>query len=451
MLHKLKQSNHIDMTVGSIARKEIQFIIPLIITTTLQLLYNAVDIIVVGKFAGTIALSAVGSTAQLINLLINVFIGLSVGTSVTTALYFGAKETGNMHKIVHTSVAIAIIGGIFLMVIGCLVCPTLLEWMGTPPDVIEQSILYMQIFFIGTPFNLVYNFCAAILRAVGDAKHPMEFLAIAGIGNVVFNLIFVIVFHMGVEGVALATILAQGISAVLVTCCLMRNEEGLKLEWRRIRVYRAQLFFMMKIGLPAGIQSSFFSISNVLIQSSINCFGVVAMAGNAASGNIEGFISMAMNCVHQSAVTFAGQNLGAKEYKRIKKNLYYCLAIATVVGVSMCIGIRIFGTQIMSLYSNDMEAIQIGLERLYFFCTCYFMCGMMDVMTGHLRGIGYSVVPMIVSMCGICVFRVIWVLCVFPYVNTLHILYVSYPVSWMISFAVLFVYYQLVVKKKILL
>ena len=450
MLHKLKQSNQIDMTVGSIVKKEIQFIIPLIITATLQLLYNAVDIIVVGKFAGTTALSAVGSTSQLINLLINVFIGLSVGTSVTTALYFGAKDRENMQRTVHTSVAVAIIGGIFLTILGCLVCPTLLRWMGTPPDVIEQSILYMRIFFIGMPFNLVYNFCAAVLRAVGDTKHPMEFLAVAGVVNVVLNLVFVIIFHMGVAGVALATIIAQGVSVVLVIHCLIHNEEGLKIELSKLRIYKMQLKMIVRIGLPAGIQSSFFSISNVLIQSSINSFGAIAMAGNAASANLEGFIFTAMNCVHQSAVTFAGQNLGAKKHERVKKNLYYCFGIVTVVGVSMCIVFRIFGVPLMNLYSNDMEAIQIGLNRLFFFCTCYFLCGIMDVMTGHLRGIGYSVFPMIVSMCGVCVFRVIWVLGVFSQIHTLKILYISYPVSWVMSSVVLFLYYQWVAKKKAL-
>lgn len=437
------------MTTGSILKKQVMFIIPLLFTGMLQLLYNAVDIIVVGRFAGTTALSAVGSTGPLINLQINVFMGLSVGTSVITSLYFGAKDDENMHKTVHTSIAIALGAGIFLTFMGIFLSPILLEWMGTPEDVIEQSILYMRIIFIGMPFNLLYNFSAAILRAVGDTKRPLIFLGLSGIVNVVLNLIFVVVFHLGVAGVGLATIIAQGISVVLVTRCLMKGEGGLKLIWRKVRIHKEQFAKIAKIGIPAGIQGSFFSISNVIIQSSINSFGAVAMAGNAASANLEGFIYVAMNCVHQSAVTFAGQNIGAREYGRVRKNLYCSLGIVTVIGVAMCLLFMTFRTQLVGLYTTDAEAVVYGVSRLTFICSCYFVCGWMDVLTGHIRGIGHSVVPMLITLIGVCLFRVVWVFGVFATWPTLKILYVSYPVTWGLCVIALMVYYQLVVKKEI--
>ena len=449
MLEKRKKQNQIDMTPGAIVKNQILFIIPLMMTSFLQLFYNAVDIIVVGKFAGTTALSAVGSTSSLINLLVNVFMGLSVGTSVTMSLYFGAKDDTNIHRTVHTSTAIATIAGVALIFIGYFMSPTLLRWMDTPVDVIDQAVLYMRIFFLGMPFNMLYNFSAAMLRAVGDTKRPLQFLAIAGVVNVVLNLVFVVGFKMDVAGVALATIIAQAISMILVLRCLVKSQGAMKLEWKKIRVYKAQLLLMIRIGLPAGIQSSFFSVSNVLIQSSINSFGAVAMAGNAASSNLEGFMFTAMNCVHQSAVTFAGQNLGAGKYKRVRKNLYYCFGIVTVVGVLMCTGFALFGEQLLRLYSDNPEAIAIGLERLLFFCSCYFLCGVMDVMTGHLRGLGYSVVPMIVTFCGVCVLRVVWVFAVFRQFPSLGILYISYPVTWIISLIVLYIYYMTWVNKRI--
>ncbi len=442
-----KEKNQIDMTQGAIIQKELLFVIPLILTAMLQLLYNAVDVIVVGKFAGTTALSAVGSTGPLVNLLVNVFMGLSIGTSAITAVYFGAKDEESIHKVVHTSVAVALISGMFLVIIGIFATPILLQWMGTPDDVIDQSVLYLRIFFIGMPFNLFYNFCAAILRAVGDTKRPLVFLALSGIVNVVLNLLFVIVLQMSVAGVAIATIIAQAVSAILICRCLMNSDGGLRLNFGKIRIYKPQLKRMVQIGLPAGIQGSFFSVSNVIIQSSINQFGSVAMAGNAASSNLEGFIYAGMNCVHQAAVTFAAQNMGAKQYKRVRKNLYCCFGIVSVIGIGMCSVFGLFGTQLIGLYSDDAKAIAIGLDRLYLFCSCYFLCGIMDVMTGHLRGIGHSVFPMIVTLCGVCAFRVVWVFTIFQQVPSLMVLYISYPISWVMSFVVLFVYYQVHGKK----
>ena len=443
------EKNQIDMTKGSMIKKEILFVIPLILTAMLQLLYNAVDVIVVGKFAGTQALSAVGSTGPLINLLVNVFMGLSIGTSAITAVYFGAKDKENIHKVVHTSVGVAIISGIILLVVGIFATPTLLKWMGTPDDVIDQAILYLRIFFIGMPFNLLYNFCAAILRAVGDTKRPLVFLAISGVINVILNLILVIIFKLDVAGVAFATIISQAVSAILICRCLMKSEDDIRLEIRKIRIYKQHLLMITEIGLPAGVQGSFFSISNVLIQSSINQFGSVAMAGNAASSNLEGFIYAGMNCVHQVTITFAAQNLGAKQYKRVKKNLYCCFGIVTVIGVAMCMVFGLFGKYLIRCYTDDVQAIAVGIERLNFFCSCYFLCGIMDVITGHLRGVGHSVFPMIVTLCGVCLFRIVWVFTVFEHVHSLMILYISYPISWVMSFIILFLYYQLHVKKSL--
>ncbi len=449
MEEKIKVKNQIDMTRGFIVQKELLFVLPLILTAMLQLLYNAVDVIVVGKFAGTTALSAVGSTGPLINLLVNVFIGLSIGTSAVTAVYFGAKDEESIHKVVHTSIAVAIISGIFLIGLGICSTPILLKWMGTPDDVIDQSILYLRILFLGMPFNLIYNFSAAILRAVGDTKRPLIFLALSGMVNIILNLLFVIVFQMSVVGVATATIIAQATAALLITRCLANSQGGLRLEVAKIRIHKQQLLSMVRIGLPAGIQGSFFSVSNVIIQSSINQFGSVAMAGNAASSNLEGFIYSGMNCVHQAAVTFAAQNIGAKQYQRVRKNLYYCFGIVSVLGLIMCTIFGVFGEQLIGLYSNDAQAIAIGVDRLHFFCSCYVICGIMDVMTGHLRGIGQSVFPMIVTLCGVCLFRVVWVFGVFNQVPSLKVLYISYPISWTTSLVVLFVYYQIYAKKSL--
>lgn len=443
------KKNQIDMTTGSILKKQIWFIIPLVITGQLQLLYNAIDVIVVGKFAGTTALSAVGSTTALINLLLNVFIGLSVGSSVMTALYFGSKDEENMHKTLHTAIAVAIMGGLILIVAGVIGTPVILRWMGTPDDVIEQAILYLRIIFIGMPFNLLYNFGAGILRAVGDTKRPLIFLSISGVINVVLNLVFVVIFHMDVAGVALATIIAQGVSVIFVIRCFMNSEGALKLSISKIRIYPQTLIKMIKIGLPAGIQGSFFSLSNVLIQSSINSFGSLSMAGNTASANLEGFIYTGMNSVHQSALTFAGQNIGAKQYKRVKQNLYCSFGIVIAIAFGMGGIFALFDEQLIGLYTNDAAAIEIGLSRLRVFCICYALCGIMDVMTGHIRGTGHSMVPMFITLIGVCAFRVFWIFCIFAKWETLDSLYISYPVSWVLSFLALFTYYQLWVKKKL--
>ncbi|MFI3238057.1 MAG: MATE family efflux transporter [Lachnospiraceae bacterium] len=444
---KKQKKNEIDMTTGSIPKKMIFYIVPLVITGILQLLYNAVDVIVVGTYVGTDALSAVGSTGSLINLLTNVFLGLSVGATVTVSKYYGAQDKEGLHRTVHTAILVSIVSGVILAILGVLLASPLLELMNTPPEVLGGAVTYMTIFFLGMPFNLLYNFGAAILRAVGDTKRPLYFLMVSGVVNVVLNLFFIIILGMGVGGVALATIISQALSAAFVVRCLMKEEGAIKLQLRKLRFYTREVISIVRIGLPAGVQGSFFSISNVLIQSSINLFGSSAMAGVAASSNLEGFIYIAMNAVHQAAVTFASQNIGASQYKRIRKNFFYSIGLVCIISCVMCGFMYLNSTRLISLYNSDPEVLEIAKTRFTFFCTYYFICGIMDVTVGHLRGIGRSVCPMIVTLCGVCLFRVIWIYTIFSQVMTLDILYVSYPVSWMMSTVVMWVYYAIIMRK----
>ncbi len=414
--------------------KLIVFAFPLMLSGILQLLFNAADIIVVGRFAGSESLAAVGSTSSLINLLTNVFIGLSVGANVLVARYYGSQSRRDLEETVHTSMVIAVAGGAVLVVIGLSLAAPLLEMMGTPEDVLPLSVLYMRIFFVGMPATLLYNFGSAVLRAVGDTRRPLYFLLAAGIINVILNLIFVIAFSMGVAGVALATVASQCISACLIVRCLMKSEAEYRLSPKKLRLVRDKMRSIVRIGLPAGLQGAIFSISNVLIQSSVNSFGSVAMAGNTAAANIEGFVYTGMNSVYQTALSFGSQNFGAKNYKRMARIQVYCLGLVTVIGVVMGTGAVLFGRQLLGIYSSDQTVIQYGVKRLTIICTPYFVCGMMDVMVGGLRGMGCSVLPMIVSLTGACALRVVWIYTVFALNRTLEILYISYPVSWAITF-----------------
>ncbi len=414
--------------------KLIVFAFPLMLSGILQLLFNAADIIVVGRFAGSESLAAVGSTSSLINLLTNVFIGLSVGANVLVARYYGSQSRKDLEETVHTSMVIAVAGGAVLVVIGLSLAAPLLEMMGTPEDVLPLSVLYMRIFFVGMPATLLYNFGSAVLRAVGDTRRPLYFLLAAGIINVILNLIFVIAFSMGVAGVALATVASQCISACLIVRCLMKSEAEYRLSPKKLRLVRDKMRSIVRIGLPAGLQGAIFSISNVLIQSSVNSFGSVAMAGNTAAANIEGFVYTGMNSVYQTALSFGSQNFGAKNYKRMARIQVYCLGLVTVIGVVMGTGAVLFGRQLLGIYSSDQTVIQYGVKRLTIICTPYFVCGMMDVMVGGLRGMGCSVLPMIVSLTGACALRVVWIYTVFALNRTLEVLYISYPVSWAITF-----------------
>lgn len=437
----------IDMCHGPLLGKILVFYIPLMLSGILQLLFNAADIIVVGQFAGNESLAAVGSTGALINLIINLFIGLSVGANVLVARYYGANQQTELKEMVQTAIATSVISGILLVFVGFFVAKPALTLMGTPDDVIGQSVLYMRIYFAGMPFMMAYNFGAAVLRAVGDTKRPLYYLLIAGIVNVILNLIFVIYFSMNVAGVATATVISQAISAVLVIRCLLKTDSVYKLELKDIKISMDKLGKMFKIGLPAGVQGALFSISNVLIQSSVNSFGSVAMAGNTAGSNIEGFVYTSMNAFYQSAISFCGQNYGAREYKRVGKALFICEVLVILVGLLLGNGAYLAGGTLLKLYSSDPEVISYGILRMRYICVTYFLCGMMDVMVGGLRGIGYSIMPMLVSLTGACLFRIVWIYTVFQEVRTLPCLYISYPISWILTFSVHLICFLIVYKK----
>ena len=427
------------MLQGPVLWGVITYTIPIILTSILQLLFNAADLVIVGRFCGSISVAAVGATGSITNLIVNLFIGLSVGAGVTVAHAIGSREELAVHRAVHTALPVALISGVVLTVVGVALAGTFLRLMGTPETVLPLSKVYMQIYFGGITFNMVYNFCASILRAAGDTKSPLIFLTFSGVVNVVLNVIFVTAFHMNVAGVALATTVSQGISAVLVVIALMRRGDACKLYLRKMRFYRTELTKMVRIGLPAGIQGSLFSISNVMIQSSINSFGDVFMSGNAAAGNIEGFVYVIMNSFHQTAVNFIGQNVGAHQYDRVKKTLGCCLGCVLAAGLAAGVLGYSFGPQLLSIYITDSaEAISYGMLRLSFVCLPYFLCGLMDVSTGALRGMGASVEPMIISVLGICGLRILWITTVFqiPAFHTPQCLYLSYPISWIITFAV---------------
>lgn len=441
---KLHRNYEMDMCNGPIFTKLIGFAIPLILSGLLQLLFNAADIIVVGRFAGSESLAAVGSTSSLINLLVNVFIGLSIGANVLVAQYYGAQKLKDLEETVHTAIVLAGAGGCILIVLGYFLADPMLTLMGSPENVRPLSVLYMKIFFLGMPATLVYNFGSAILRAVGDTRRPLYFLSFAGLFNVLLNLFFVIQCSMGVAGVALATAISQTISALLIVRCLMKSEASYQLRADKLRMTPAKLAAIARIGLPAGMQGAVFSISNVLIQSSLNSFGAVAMAGSTASANIEGFVYTAMNAVYQTALSFTSQNYGARKFGRMTRILLYCLGIVTAIGVIMGGGAVIYGRQLLGIYSSDPEVIDYGMQRLWLVSGPYFICGLMDVMVGGLRGMGCSVIPMFVSLTGACALRVVWIFTVFVSYRSLSTLYVSYPVTWSVTFLAHVVCYLLV-------
>lgn len=429
----MKKTYEMDMCSGPLLHKILIYAIPLMLSGILQLLFNAADVIVVGRFAGHESLAAVGSTSALINLLINVFIGLSVGANVLVAQYFGAGKVKEVQDTVHTAIAVSLICGAVLVFLGIFAAGPLLRLMGTPQDVLDKSVLYMRIYFAGMPVIMLYNFGAAILRAVGDTKRPLYFLMAAGVVNVVLNLFFVITLHMGVAGVALATVLSQCISAALVCRCLIKSDSAYHLELAKLGVRWHTLKRIAQIGLPAGFQGAVFSISNVLIQSSINSFGSVAMAGSTASANLEGFVYNAMNAVYQTNLSFTSQNLGGGKFERINRILLLCLGVVTVVGLVMGGSFVLLGPHLLGIYSSDSEVIQFGMMRLTIICGLYFICGWMDVLVGSLRGLGSSIIPMLVSLAGACGLRVVWIFTVFQWQHSLFVLYLSYPVTWAIT------------------
>lgn len=444
----MKRSYEIDMCNGPLLGKLLLFAIPLMLSGILQLLFNAADIIVVGRFTGAEALAAVGATSTLITLFVNVFMGLSIGTNVLTAQYYGAGDKKNVQETVHTSILLSFLCGLLMLVLGVLLARTLLSLMATPANVLDQSALYMRIYFLGMPAFMVYNFGAAILRAMGDTRRPLYFLLTAGIINVALNLFFVIVLEMGVAGVALATAVSQTISAVLVLRCLIREEGMCRLELRSLKMYRRKVWRIFQIGLPAGLQGGIFSISNVMIQSSVNSFGAIAVAGNTASANLEGFVYTSMNSVYQTALSFTSQNMGAGNHKRIGKILILCLCIVCVIGAVMGNGAYLFGRQLLGIYSSNEEVISYGLMRMQVICTCYFICGIMDVTVGSLRGMGYSFMPMLVSLLGACGLRIVWIFTLFSWQRSLFSLYISYPVSWIITASVHLICWNVIRRKR---
>lgn len=434
----------IDMCNGPLFGKILIFAVPLMLSGMLQLFFNAADIIVVGQFVGHTALAAVGSTGSLINLLVNVFVGLSVGTNVLVARYYGARDAKHLHETVHTSVLTSVLSGAALIVIGLILAEPLLTLMGTPDDVLDQAALYMRIYFVGMPASMLYNFGAAILRAVGDTKRPLYFLFISGIVNVILNLVLVLVFHLGVAGVAIATVTSQVISAVLVALCLIKTDAPYRLELKKLRIHKSKLLEIIKIGLPAGMQGAVFSISNVLIQSSINSFGSTVMAGSTAASNIENFVYTAMNALYQTALSFTGQNVGGGKYKRIGKIMRICVLDVTAIGILLGGGAYLCGSTLLSIYTSDPQVIQYGLERMMFVCLPYFLCGIMDTLVGSLRGMGYSIMPMIVSLTGACALRIVWIMTIFQMNPTLSTLFLSYPVSWFVTALAHFICYLIV-------
>ncbi len=431
----MPKNYEIDMCSGPLLGKILLFSLPLMLSSILQLLFNAADVIVVGQFAGSHDMAAVGSTAALFNMIVNIFVGLATGSSVIMARFYGSREKDSCRKVVTTSVFLAVVCGVALIFVGIILSPVLLELMGTPEEVLPRSVLYMRIIFLGMPFQMLYNFGSGILRAVGDTRRPLIFLTAAGILNVILNLILVIVFHLGVAGVAIGTIASQALSSVLVTRCLIKNDSWYHLPVREISLDKRIAMMIVRTGLPAGLQGAIFSVSNVLLQSSINTFGPIAMAGSTASQNIEGFVYVSMNSIYQASISFTSQNYGSNNRKRVLHILLLCLAIVMIIGLITGGAATFFGRELLSIYSSDPEVVAYGYERLVVVCLPYFLCGIMEVICGSLRGMGLSMLPTVVSLAGACGLRILWIYTVFQLYRSIFVLYLSYPISWSITAA----------------
>ena len=423
----------IDMCNGSVMDKLISFSLPLMLSGILQLMFNAVDIIIVGRFTGSQALAAVGSTTALINVFTNLFIGISLGSNVLAARFYASGKAKEMSETVHTSILFALISGIVMAIAGLLFSRLALELMGTPSDVISQSSLYMRIYFLGMPFFMLYNYGAAILRAIGDTKRPLFFLIISGLLNAGLNLFLVIVFHLGVAGVAIATIISQMVSCILVIRCLCRSEGIYQLHFSELTLKTAYLKQIFQVGIPAGIQSTVINFSNVLLQSSVNSFGSVAMAGYTAANNIFGFLYVAVNSITQACMSFTSQNYGVGKYKRMDRILADCMILTVGISLILGCGSYIFAPEILKIYTSSPEVIQCGTESLAYTTATYFLCGLMDLFPGPMRGMGYSAVPMILSIIGTVGTRIVWIFGLFPHHRTLSFLFISYPASWLLS------------------
>lgn len=439
MGRKTKKSYKVDMCNGPILRKMLIFAVPLMCSSILQLLFNAADIIVVGHFAGDNSLAAVGSNTALIGLITNLFMGLSIGANVIIAKYFGAKSDSKLRKTVHTTILISIISGIILTIVGVLGAKEILIMMQTPSEVLDLAALYLRIYFLGMIPLMLYNFGSAILRGVGDTKRPLYFLMIAGVVNVALNLFFVIVMKLDVAGVAIATVISESISAFLIILCLTREQGAIRLNIHNLSIDKKILMQIVKIGLPAGLQGVLFAISNVIIQSSVNSFGATVMAGNSAASNVEQFVYVAMNAFYQATLSFTSQNYGARNLKRIYKVLLFGQVCVTITGVVLGNLAHIYGSTLLKLYTSNPEVIDAGMMRLGVVSKTYALCGMMDVMVGALRGIGYSIMPMIVTLIGACGLRIVYLATIFkiPKYHNITVVYDSYPISWIITTVVL--------------
>ena len=421
------------MCNGSIMDKLISFSLPLMLSGILQLMFNAVDIVVVGRFSGSEALAAVGSTTALINMFTNLFIGVSLGTSVLTARFYAAGRDREVSETVHTSITLALLSGILMIFVGLFFSRGALELMDTPDDVIDLSTLYMKIYFMGMPFFMLYNYGAAVLRAVGDTKRPLLFLIISGILNAGLNLFLVVVFHMGVAGVGIATVVSQMLSCVLVLICLYQAESSYQLRFSRLMLKWTYLKQIFQVGVPAGIQSTVINFSNVLLQSSVNSFGSIAMAGYTAANNILGFLYASVNSVTQACMSFTSQNYGVGKWKRMDRVLLDCMILTVAVGVTLGGGAYLFGNELLKIYTGEADVIACGLEILSITTVWYFLCGLMDLFPGALRGMGHSGVPMILSIIGTVGTRIVWIYWIFPYHRSLMVLFISYPASWIIT------------------
>ena len=437
------------MTEGAIFPKLVKFAVPLILSSVLQLLFNAADIVVVGRYAGDNSLAAVGSTSSMVNLLVNFFLGLGVGCNVVAANFLGAGKKEELNRTIHTTMVLSVIGGILLTVIGIVFSRQILILMASPEDVLPLSTLYLKVFFGGVTATVVYNFGAALLRAKGDTKRPLYILLIAGLINVVLNLIFVICFHMDVAGVAFATVLSQIFAAVCVILILTHEDEEFRLDFKKLKIDRAILARIIKIGLPAGFQGMLFSFSNMIIQSSVNSFGAVMVAGNSAAQSIEGFVYISMNSFAQGTLTFAGQNMGAHKFDRIKRLIVIAEIVVIFVGLILGLSAFFFGHNLLGIYSDNTEVVEAGMLRLSVILLTYFTCGMMDCMASAIRGVGHSVMPMIVTLVGACGLRMVYIFTFFqiPKFHTFQSIFYSYPLSWIVTFLFLTASFLWIIKK----
>lgn len=449
MMNEKDKKFEIDMVRGPVLKKMLLFSLPLMLSSILQLLFNAADIIVVGRFAGDNALAAVGSNTSIIGLLTNLFVGLSVGANVTVARFYGARREKDLCETVHTTITLGLVSGVAITIIGIAISKPLITWMGMPEEVLPLTVLYLRIYFLGMTGMMVYNFGGAILRAVGDTRRPLYYLAIAGVVNVVLNLFFVIVLDMSVAGVGAATAISQTLSAILILRCLTKESGALKLDLKALCLKRDKVMAILRIGVPSGVNGMVFSVTNLLIQSAINSFGAIVVAGSAAASNIENFIYFAMNAFYQATISFTSQNVGAKRISRIDRIVKRGQLCVVIVGLVMGSLTVLFSEQLLGIYSTNEEVIAAGMVRLQFIALPYALCGAMDVMTGVLRGMGYSVMPMIIALVGVCGIRITYILTIFqiPKYHTVEMLFLTYPVTWTITLVSLIIVFFVLRKR----